>query len=291
MKSSAHVAGIALLVLAVAVLPVAAQDSEIPRLANGKPNFNGIWQTLNTANYDLEPHMARHAMQLREGPHGPLPTPKVMYLGAVGAVPGGMGVVKGGEIPYKPEAREKQEGERRRTGSQRDPEVKCYLPGVPRATYMPYPFQIFQNDHSFFIAYEYAGAAREVYLEDPGPAQVDSWMGQSYGQWDGDTLVVEVTGLIDQSWFDRSGNWHSNQLKVTERYTPRGKDHIWYEALIEDPEVFTEPWTIEMPLYRRVEPNARLMDFRCVEFVEELMYGKWRRNPLPRGIPDDTDDE
>jgi hypothetical protein len=169
----------------------------------------------------------------------------------------------------------------------RDPEIKCFLPGVPRATYMPFPFQIFLNDHSTFIAYEYAGAVREIYMQDPGPAPVDSWMGQSFGKWDGDTLVVEVTGLLDQSWFDRSGNWHSDKLKVTERYTMMTPNHIQYEATIEDPEVFTEPWTISMPLYRRMEPNARLMDFKCVEFVEELMYGEWRRNPLPRLVPSD----
>jgi hypothetical protein len=132
------------------------------------------------------------------------------------------------------------------------------------------------------IAYQYAGAVREVYLEDPGPAPVDSWMGQSYGRWDGDTLVVEVTGLLDSTWFDRAGNHHSDKLKVTERYTPTGPNHLHYEASIEDPVTYTRPWKISMPIYRRMEADAQLMDFRCVEFVEELMYGEWRRNPLPR---------
>jgi hypothetical protein len=130
--------------------------------------------------------------------------------------------------------------------------------------------------------YEYANAVRDVYLEDVGPAPVDSWMGQSVGHWEGETLVVEVTGLNDQTWFDRAGNHHSDQMTVTERYTPMGADHLHYEATIEDPQTFTRPWKISMPLYRRVEENARLLDFRCVEFVEELMYGEWRRNPLPR---------
>ena len=163
-----------------------------------------------------------------------------------------------------------------------DPAVKCYLPGVPRATYMPHPFQIFQGDNSVFIAYQYAGAVRDILMEDPGRAPVDSWMGQSYGWWEDDTLVVEVTSLLDSTWLDRSGNHHSDKLVVTERYTPMSPNHLLYEATIVDPEVFSEPWTISMPLYRRMEENAQLMDFRCVEFVEEMMYGEWRRHPLPR---------
>ena len=220
-------------------------------------------------------------MQLREGPHGPLPAVKTLYLGAVGAVPPGLGVVVGGKIPYTPEALAKKQ-ENKANWIDRDPEVKCFLPGIPRATYMPQPFQIFQSADSVFMAYQYAGAVREVYMEDPGEAPVDSWMGWSAGRWEGDTLVVEVTGQYDSTWFDRAGNHHSDKMKVTERYTPMSPYHLQYEATIEDPETFTEPWTISMPLYRRMEDNAQLMEFRCVEFVEELMYGEWRREPLPR---------
>ncbi|HUP02207.1 MAG TPA: hypothetical protein VM737_11915 [Gemmatimonadota bacterium] len=276
----------ALAALTIAALPAHGQGApyEPPRLANGKPDFNGIWQALNTANYDVEMHLARPALALQPGPHGPVPAPNVMALGAVGAVPAGLGVVEGGKIPYQPEALAKKQ-ENQEHWLERDPEIKCYLPGVPRATYMPFPFQIFHNEHSMMIAYEYAGAVRDVYFQDPGPAPVDSWMGQSYGKWDGDTLVVEVTGLNDQTWFDRSGNHHSDQLEVTERYTRVGPDHIQYEATVEDPATFTQPWKISMPLYRRVEPNAQIMDFRCVEFVEELLYGEWRKNPLPRPPP------
>jgi hypothetical protein len=257
----------------------ASSARDIPRL-NGKPNLNGIWQALNEANWDLEPHVARPALAMRPGPVVPVPAKEVIALGAIGAVPGGIGVVEGGEIPYTPEARKKKE-ENQANWLQRDPEIKCYLPGVPRATYMPFPFQIFQSNSAFAIAYEYAGAYRNVYLTDPGPPQVDTWMGQSVGRWDGDTFVVEVTGMHDQSWFDRSGNHHSEQLKVTERYTMIGRDHINYEATIEDPGVFTRPWKISMPLYRRIESGARLGQFKCVEFVEELMYGHLRKEPIP----------
>ena len=265
------------------IVPVVAQTSafEPTRLTNGKSDLNGIWQALGSAHYDVERHMARPSMMLRQGPHGPLPAVSVMLLGAVGAVPGGMGVVQGGKIPYKPEARKKRE-ENRKHWIERDPEVKCYLPGVPRAVYMPFPFQIFQNEDAVFIAYEYAGAVRDIYFEDPGPAETDSWMGQSVGHWEGDTLVIETTGFNDQTWFDRSGTHHSNQLRVVERYTLSSTNHIHYEAEIEDPEVFTRPWTISMPLYRRMEKDARLMDFKCVEFVEELIYGEYRRRPLER---------
>lgn len=253
---------------------------EVPRLAGtDRPDINGIWQALNEANWDVERHVARPALQVREGPHGPVPAKELLALGAVVSVPPGMGVVEGGKIPYTPEALAvKQDNQAHYL--ERDPEVKCYLPGVPRATYMPQPFQIFQNADSVFIAYQYAGAVRDIYMEDPGPAQIDSWMGQSFGQWDGDTLVVEVTGQNGQAWLDRAGNHFSYKARVTERYTPMGPNHLLYEATIEDPDTFTEPWTIRMPLYRRMEENVQLMDFKCVEFVEELLYGEWRRRPL-----------
>lgn len=256
-----------------------ATAATMPRL-NGKPDLNGVWQTLNTANWDLEAHSARPALAMRPGPIVPVPAKEVIALGAVGSVPGGMGVVEGGEIPYTPEARKKKE-ENQANWLERDPEIKCYLPGVPRATYMPFPFQIFQSNSAFAIAHEYAGAYRNIYLKDPGPPQVDTWMGQSVGRWDGDAFVVDTNGFHDQSWFDRSGNHHTEQLKVTERYTMTGRDHIQYEATIEDPGVFTRPWKMTMPLYRRVEAGARLGQFKCVEFVEELLYGQYRKEPIP----------
>ncbi|MCH7748041.1 MAG: hypothetical protein IH939_08080 [Acidobacteria bacterium] len=266
--------------LGVAAQPAAAQD--VPRLSDGRPDMNGIWQVLNEANYDLEPHMARHSLQVREGPVGPVPSIPTLRMGAVGAVPGSLGViVGGGKIPYTPEARALKE-ENVANWIDRDPEVKCYMPGVPRATYIPMPFQIIQSETDVFIAYQFAGAVRDIYLDNPGPSQVDSWMGWSVGHWEGDTLVVDVTGLGDGTWLDRAGSHHSYRLHVVERYTMTGPNHIQYEATIEDPEVLTEPFTIAMPLYRRIEDNARLMDFRCVEFVEELLYGEWRRTPLPR---------
>jgi len=105
-------------------------------------------------------------------------------------------------------------------------------------------------------------------------------MGYSVGRWEGDTLVVDVKDFTDATWFDRSGNFHSDALHVTERYSAMGRDAIRYEATIEDPQVFTRPWKISMPLYRRLEPNAQLMDFRCVEMVEETMYGHLRKQQL-----------
>jgi hypothetical protein len=267
-------------ILALVALTAGAQTT-VRRLANGKPDFNGVWQAASSAHYDIERHMARHSLMLRDGPHGPLPSVQTLALGAVGAVPGGMGIVEGGKIPYKPEAL-KMRDENRRLWIERDPEVKCYLPGIPRANYMPFPFQIVQNAKQFFFAYEYAGAHRDVLFQDPGPAETDSWMGQAVGRWEGDTLVIENSGFNDQTWFDRAGNYHSNQLRVVERFKLLTPYHIQYDAVITDPEVFTGPWKIALPLYRRMEKDARLMDFRCVEFVEELIYGEHRRNPLKR---------
>ena len=267
------------LALALTSQSATGQAARPARTPDGKPNLNGVWQALNTANYDLLSHQARAAMQMRPGPVNPIPAAGVVALGAVGAVPGGVGVVVGDEIPYKPEALKKKQ-ENQASWLTLDPEIKCYLPGVPRANYMPYPFQIFQNEKAIFFAYEYAGAVRNIYLTDPGPAPVDAWMGQSVGRWEGDTLVIDVTGFNDQSWFDRSGNFHSDKLHVVERYTPLGPDTLTYEATIEDPDVFTKPWTIRMPLYRHVNADARLNQFKCVEFVEELMYGQYRKEPV-----------
>jgi len=265
--------------LSAAIIPLAGQVYRAPRAENGKPDLNGIWQAMNEANYDLEGHNARPAMALRPGPYGPVPAASVLALGAVGAVPPSLGVVEGGEIPYKPEAlAQKKKNQENWVTS--DPEIKCYLPGVPRATYIPQPFRIFQSNSQLFFAYQYAGAVRNIYLKDPGPAPVDAWMGQSFGHWEGETLVIDVTGFNDQSWFDRAGNFHSDALHVVERYTRTSPDVISYEATIEDPKVFTRPWKISMPLYRRQEKNAQILDFKCVEFVEELMYGKWRKTPL-----------
>ena len=270
-------------VLLTAATAISAAEYKAPRGPDGQhPDLNGIWQVMNEANWDIERHMARAAVQLRDGPMGPVPAIPVLPLGAVASVPPGIGVVKGGgRIPYN-EAALKKKQDNAADWVNRDPEVKCYLPGIPRATYMPQPFQIFQNRQDVFMAYQYAGAVRDILMQDPGPAPVDSWMGQSVGRWEGDTLVVEVTGQLADTWFDRAGNHHSEQMIVTERFTPMGPDHLWYEATIEDPVTFTAPWSIEMPLYRRKEPDIQLLDFKCVEFVEELLYGEFRRQPLPR---------
>ena len=267
--------------MTMGVVPLAGQAYRAPRTSDGKPDLNGIWQALNEANYDLEGHMARPAMALRPGPHGPVPAAAVLALGAVGAVPPGMGVVEGGEIPYKPEALAIKKKNQEDWLNQ-DPEIKCYLPGVPRATYMPYPFQIVQSPTAMTFVYEYAGAVRNIYLKDPGPALADSWMGQSVARWEGETLVVNVTDMIDRTWFDRAGNFHSDKLHVVERYTRTSPNEIQYEATIEDPGVFTRPWKISMPLYRRQEKNAQLLDFKCVEFVEEMLYGPYRKHPLSK---------
>ncbi len=245
----------------------------------GKRDLNGVWRAMNRANFDLEAHHARHALQLVDGPMGPVPDKRVVALGAVGAVPAGPSVVEGGEIPYTDEARATRD-DNRANWIDRDPEIKCYLPGVPRATYMPYPFQILQSADQTLFVYEYANAVRNVFLEDPGEAPIDSWMGQSYGRWDGDTFVVEVTAQNGRTWFDRSGNFGTPTLKVTERYTKIDDSHIRYQATLEDPEVYTRPWDIEMVLYRLVEDDGSLQEFNCVEFVEELMYGHLRKEPV-----------
>jgi hypothetical protein len=250
--------------LSLAVIPAAGQAPayKAPRTADGKPDLSGIWQALNEASWDIEGHAAA------PGP--------VIAFGAAGAVPPGMGIVEGGPIPYQPAAatKKKENFENRLT---LDPEIKCYLPGVPRANYMPYPFQIIQTPKYIMMVYTFARAVRTIYMDEQTEAPADSWMGWSNGRWDGEALVVDTTGFNDRTWFDRAGNFHSDALHVVERFSAASPDHLLYEATIEDPKVFTRPWKISMPLYRRVEKNAQIMESRCVEFVEELIYGHLRK--------------
>ena len=249
------------LVLAVATAAGQAPAYRAPRTGDGKPNFNGIWQALNTAHWDIEAHAAA------PGP--------ISDLGASYAVPGGLGVVEG-EIPYKPEALAKRK-EHYANRMKLDPEIKCYLPGVPRATYMPYPFQILQSQKHIMVVHEFAGAVRTIYMDNQVEAPADSWMGWSNGHWEGETLVVDTKGFNGQTWLDRAGNFHTDALHVIERFTARSPDTLWYEVTLEDPNVFTRPWKMSMPLYRRVEKNAQLMEYRCVEFAEDVIYGHLRK--------------
>ena len=250
-------------VLVLTAQPVAAQDYRAPRTADGHPDLNGIWQALGAASYDLEGHAASDAPSLETG--------------ALGATPAGLGVVVGGEIPYRQSALAQRQANRENQLTL-DPAVRCYMPGVPRATYMPYPFQIVQTPEYILIAYEFASASRIVYMNRPDfEAPADAWMGHSRGHWDGETLVIDVTDQVPTTWFDRSGNYHSNSVRVEERYTAVSQGHIMYEATITDPETFERPWTIRLPLYRRIDENMQLLEYKCVEFVEELMYGHLRK--------------
>jgi hypothetical protein len=234
------------------IVPAVAQ--ELPRLPDGKPNLSGIWQTLNTANFNIEPHQAQ------EG------------------IPAGLGVVEGGELPYQPWAlgKRKENYAHRATA---DPEAKCYLPGVPRLTYAGLPFQIFQNSSAdkITILSEYAHANRYIYTNGSKhpSGYIDWWMGDSRGRWEGDTLVVDTTDFNDQTWFDRAGNFHSDALHVTERFTLTDADHIEYQARIEDPKVFTRPWNMNMILYRHKEKDFQLLEYECYGFSLEKYY------PLP----------
>jgi len=284
MKRLSILAATAATLIAVSANPAVAKSSRSATTAapaaaakiGGKPNLNGVWQTMGSQNWNVEPHSAA-TNPLPEGDRA---------LGALGAIPAGLGVVEGGVIPYKPEALERLKLNKSNL-VKHDPEAACYLPGIPRATYMNYPFQIIQGDgDDMLIVYEYATANRVIHMQEVGIPPIDTWMGTSYGQWDGDTLVVTTLAqgpgdvklpageMIDGvTWLDRAGNYLTNTATVTERFTPRGADHIDYAVTIDDPTVYTKPWTMKMTLYRRVEANAQLLEFRCVPFSEQMLYG------------------
>lgn len=259
---------------ALAFAGAGGAQAQEPAMLGGHPNLNGVWQTINTANWDLEPHSAGEApAAARE-------------IGAIGAIPPGLGVVVGGKIPYKPDALKKRD-ELRKSAPQNDPEAACYLPGIPRATYMNFPFQIIQaNDGDMLMAYEYDSANRVIHMGPVGTPPIDTWMGTSYGHWEGNTLVVttlsENPGNViapggkdspGVTWLDRSGNYLTGTATIVEKFTLKDKDHIDYEAEIDDPSIYTHKWTIKMPLYRRVEDNAQILEFNCVPFSELLLLG------------------
>ena len=271
-------------VITVSVTRTAGQASRPARTTDGKPNLNGVWQANNEANWDLQAHQARPGAVTQPGvypyPFAQVPAAPVLALGAAAGVPGSLGVVQGdGQIPYKPEAAA-QKQENVAHWIDRDPELKCYLPGIPRATYMPYPFQIVQSTNKIQMAYTFTNAARTIHLDKVEGPPDDTWMGHSVGRWEGDTLVVDVTQFNDKTWFDRAGNFHSDALHVVERFTPITPDAFRYEVTIEDPKVFTSPWKITMPIYRRLEPNIQLLDYQCIEFAEEFLYGNLRKPQL-----------
>ena len=206
------------------------------------PDFSGVWQVLNSAAWDLEDHNAD-----------------------IGTPPG-ESVVEGHDIPYQPWAVEKKKQNYARRLTE-DTDVKCYMPGVPRITYMPYPFRIVQTPKYITFIYEYIHVVRTVYTDgSKHPEGIDWWMGDSRGHWEGDTLVVDVIDFNDQTTFDKAGNFHSDALHVVERYRLIDKDHLNYDVTIEDPKVFTRPWKISMPIYRRLEKNIRPLEYDCYAF-------------------------
>ena len=264
--------GLFTLVGIFSITQAAAQSGEIPRTPSGKPDLSGIWQAMTSAHYDVEPHAAS------EGPHPGL-------MGALSATPAGLGIVEGGRIPYNEQSLRVRDANKA-TALENDPLTKCYMPGVPRANYMPFPFQIVQSEGVILMAYEFAESNRIVYVDQPElESQVDAWMGHSNAHWEGDTLVVRVSGQMPDTWFDRSGNHHSYEMVVEERWTLLGADHVQYEATITDPNTFTAPWSISFPLYRHVADNMQLLEFKCAEFSEEFLYGEWRKPGTPRGNP------
>jgi len=276
-RSIGALAAIGLSIGSLITAPAAAQGPattyRAPRLKGTvNPDLNGIWQSINEGNWDIQAHAAQ---------------PGPPQFGALYAEPGGTGIVEGNDIPYQPWALEqkKKNFEERFVRKVRDgirdepldPEAKCYMPGIPRANYMPYPFQIVQGAGSMIFVYSYAAATRIIHMGKADQPPADTYMGWSVGHWEGDTLVIDVIGFNENTWFDRAGNFHSDALHVVERYTPASPDVIRYEATIEDPKVFTRSWKISFPLYRRLDQHAQLMEFKCVPFVEELLYGHLRK--------------
>ena len=210
-------------VVALAAASAAGQTSEYraPRAPDGNPDLNGIWQALSSAHWDVEPHSAGPSV--------------VRELGALSAVPAGLGITGGDAIPYTPGGPGPAEREPRQPARARPRPSSATCRACRAACTWPFPVQIVQSQAHIMILHEFAGAVRTVYMENQMEAPADSWMGWSNGHWDGDTLVIDTTGFNGQTWFDQSGNFHSEALHVVERITPRSPDTLWYEVTLEDP--------------------------------------------------------
>jgi hypothetical protein len=222
----------------------------IPRTSEGRPDFSGIWQTLSEADYDLEPHAGR-----RDAPPGP-------------------GVVQGGAIPYLPAALEQRERNRAARATD-DPRLKCWVLGVPRSITYSAPFQVFQRENDLTLVHQFGHQVRTIPTngsDHPVEGGQELWLGDSRGHWDGDTLVVDVTDFIPETWLDRAGNFHSEQLHVVERWRFVDRDTIAYSATLEDPQVYSRPWTIDVLLHRRRDPGFQLIEDYCFTLQYDDVY-------------------
>jgi hypothetical protein len=243
---------LALVLLGFAPLLSVDAAETIPRL-NGKPDFSGIWQTTSAAEFDLEPHGTR-----KDASPGP-------------------GVVEGGAIPYLPAALERKK-KNFAAREKVDPRLKCWTLGTPRGIYYPEPFQIFQRPRDLTIAFQFGQSVRTIHTNGTQhPVELDSefFLGDSRGHWEGDTLVIDVNHFNDETWLDRAGNFHSDKLHVIEHWKLLDANTIEYRATLEDPEVFSRPWSLSVILYRHREKNFQLVENYCFTLDYDKYY------PLP----------
>ena len=229
----------------------AAAEAPIPRTSDGKPDLSGLWVANTLAAWDVEDHLAAYG------------------------IPAGKGVVVEGDhkIPYQPWAIGKRTELLKDAAN--DPQAHCHLPGVPRSVYTPFPWQVIQKPGLVVFLYEYPHGIRIVHTDGSrkhpeGRDILNTWMGDSVGRWEGDTLVVDVNGFNDQTWLDMSGNFHSDQLHVIERYKMIDAHNIEYEATMEDPKVYAKPWSMKFPI--RTQKGGDIMEFECLEGERDLQH-------------------
>ncbi len=252
----------------------ATQTQARPATMGGHPNFNGMWQTINTAYWNLEAHPAEALGDF-------------WGLGAIAAIPAGKSVITGdGKIPYLPAALE-QRNKNRALWPGADPEAKCFILGVPRVTYHNMPFQIFQGTGDVLMVYPFAATNRVIFMNDKSEPAADTWMGKSMGAWEGNVLVITTNSRNGKTWMDREGNYDSADAQVTERFTLVDADHIRYQATLDDPKTYSRPWTMEMPLYRLIDQNVEVLEHKCVPFADKLLYSDLMHlEPQQKNAPD-----
>ncbi len=242
---------VSLLFLGVSARAQSASRYAPPRLSDGTPDFRGIWQAHSPAYVDLEGF--GHAGGYKAATKSVIVDPP------------------DGKVPYLPDALRQRDANFKNRATA-DPALNCYQAGIPRAVLLPTPFQIVQSVGNLAIIYTDNHAYRIIDPDSvPHDDGIDFFMGDSRGHWEGDTLVVDVTDLGDQTWLDQAGNFHSDQLHVVERYTMLDANILSYEARLEDPKTYAKPWTIRVRLYRDIRPAARIVEDECLEGAD----GRW----------------
>jgi len=258
-----------LIIFFVALMASAATKDAVPRASDGKPDLSGVWQGGSTRKGSWE------EANTGLGVGGTGTDPKAAANVSPSAPQTGRD-----PAPYQDWAAKKVMESYNKRGID-DPAAFCLPPGLPRLTILGlFPIQIVQTPKQIIMLYEYMNVFRIIPIGLKHPEDmVPTYLGDSVAHWEGDTLVVDITGFNDKTWLTATGTFHSTALHMTERYTRVSKDQINYETTMEDPKVLTRPWVVKSTMMLR--EGTRVQEYVCAE--NNLDPGRYE-NLLRNGI-------